>query len=124
MTHNSGPRINGLQYIASYGDLIRAFGTNEAAGQQHWLAHGRAEGRQADTFDERQYLANYADLRAAFGTDRAAATRHFIENGFFEGRNDDRPLPPDRSEGSRAATSWSLSASPKAECPSMLSSPC
>jgi VCBS repeat-containing protein len=86
--------IDGLQYIASYPDLIRAFGANSAAGVQHWLTNGQAEGRQVDTFNERQYLTNYADLRAAFGNNNQAATAHYINNGFLEGRNDDAPPPP------------------------------
>ncbi len=82
----SARAVDWLQYIASYGDLIRAFGANAAAGQQHYVLHGQAEGRQLDAFDENQYLANYADLRAAFGTNGAAATIHYITHGFFEGR--------------------------------------
>lgn len=83
-----------LQYIASYGDLIQAFGANPAAGEQHYLAYGRAEGRQLDIFDENQYLANYPDLQAAFGTDGEAATIHFINYGYNEGRT---ALPPSRN---------------------------
>jgi len=81
--------FDGLQYIASYGDLIRAFGANEPAGEQHWLTFGQAEGRKADTFDENQYLANYPDLQGAFGNDTEAATVHYIQHGFAEGRTDD-----------------------------------
>ena len=44
--------FDGLQYIASYGDLIRAFGANEPAGKQHYEQFGQAEGRQSDLFDE------------------------------------------------------------------------
>ena len=84
--------FNGLQYIASYGDLIGAFGANAAAGEQHYLAAGAAEGRATDTFDENQYLANYADLQAAFGADTQAATTHYITSGFAEGRVDE-PVP-------------------------------
>ncbi|MGD9510157.1 MAG: sulfatase-like hydrolase/transferase, partial [Geminicoccaceae bacterium] len=80
--------VDGLQYIASYPDLIRAFGTDAAAGQAHYERYGRAEGRSPDGFDERQYLASYADLRAAFGTDGRAATLHYIRHGFAEGRTD------------------------------------
>ena len=79
--------FDGLQYIASYGDLIRAFGANEPAGRQHYERFGQSEGREADTFDEDQYLANYPDLQAAFGND-TAATLHYIQYGFAEGRTD------------------------------------
>lgn len=80
--------INGLQYIASYPDLIRAFGANAAAGQRHYLHFGQAEGRSPDSFNETQYLANYRDLRATFGTDGNAATIHYIRSGYREGRTD------------------------------------
>ena len=87
------PGFDGLQYIASYTDLIAAFGANRAAGEQHYLSNGQAEGRQADLFGETQYLQNYGDLQAAFGTDVNVATSHFITNGANEGRVDDAPSP-------------------------------
>lgn len=77
-----------LQYIASYGDLILAFGPDPAAGAQHYFQYGQAEGRVLDKFDELQYLANYSDLRQAFGNDTHAATIHFIQYGYREGRTD------------------------------------
>ena len=77
-----------LQYIASYPDLIDAFGADSAAGEQHYQLYGRTEGRALDLFNKRQYLANYADLRAAFGTDLQAATIHYITYGYYEGRTD------------------------------------
>ena len=83
------PGFDGLQYVASHGDLIAAFGADAAAGEQHYLDLGLAEGREADTFDEAQYLRNYPDLQAAFGGDAAAATVHYIQHGFAEGRTDD-----------------------------------
>jgi VCBS repeat-containing protein len=82
------PGFDGLQYIASHPDLIPAFGLDAAAGQQHYLAFGEAEGRALDTFDEQQYLARYPDLQAAFGADADAATAHYIQFGFREGRTD------------------------------------
>jgi hypothetical protein len=85
------PAFDGLTYIASYPDLIRAFGANAAAGAQHYQFYGRAEGRVPASFDARQYLANYADLRAAFGGDLDAAAAHFITYGYYEGRNDKAP---------------------------------
>ena len=79
----------GLDYIASYGDLIAAFGAQADAGVTHFVANGFTEGRARDLFDAAGYLANYADLRAAFGADEEAATRHYITNGLFEGRTDE-----------------------------------
>jgi hypothetical protein len=69
------PGFDGLQYIASYGDLIQSL--------------GEAEDREIDTFDEDGYLDRYPDLRAAFGNNGQAATLHFIQFGFAEGRTDD-----------------------------------
>ena len=87
--------VDGLEYIASYSDLITAFRTEVAAsptpediGAMHYIGNGYAEHRAPDLFDAAQYLANYADLQAAFGTDTETATIHFITNGYFEGRTD------------------------------------
>ena len=85
--------FDGLQYIASYADLIAAFGANRTAGEQHYLDFGQGEGRAVDTFSETQYLRNYGDLGAAFGTNVDLATQHFITNGLGEGRNDDAASP-------------------------------
>lgn len=86
--------FNPLQYIASYHDLVQAFGANTAAGTQHYVTLGQAEGRVADAFDEQQYLTNYVELRNAFGGDGQRATLHYITNGYFEGRTDANLLPP------------------------------
>ena len=59
--------FNGLEYIASYNDLIGAFGPNKAAGEFHFNNFGRAEGRLV-SFNALEYIASYADLSAAFGT--------------------------------------------------------
>jgi hypothetical protein len=81
--------FDGLQYIASYADLASVLGANRAAGEAHYLSHGRSEGRKADLFSETQYLKNYGDLQAAFGSDVEKATAHYINNGLREGRTDD-----------------------------------
>jgi VCBS repeat-containing protein len=85
------PDFDGLQYIASYSDLIQAFGADPTAGAQHYLAFGEAEGRKADAFNTPGYLARYPDLQAAFGDDGDAATAHYIQFGFFEGRSYNDP---------------------------------
>ena len=82
-------RVDGLPYIASYGDLIQAFGANAAAGEQHYHDFGQAEGRSV-TFNGLQYIAGYGDLIGAFGPNAAAGATHFITNGFAEGRTPDR----------------------------------
>lgn len=83
--------FDGLEYIASYPDLIAAFGANAAAGTQHYVAMGQSEGRVPSSFNAHQYLANYPDLQAAFGTNLTAARIHYITFGYFEGRTDKAP---------------------------------
>lgn len=78
--------FNGLEYIASNPDLIRAFGNDAAAAKNHWLSFGVNEGRSLDSFDPLQYLANNKDLIAAFGLDPTAATQHYVSYGYKEGR--------------------------------------
>jgi subtilisin-like proprotein convertase family protein len=78
--------FNGLDYIATYGDLAAAFGTDESAAARHYINSGRAEGRVADGFNALDYLATYGDLAAAFGTDERAAALHYINSGRAEGR--------------------------------------
>jgi arylsulfatase A-like enzyme len=90
--------VDWLQYIASYPDLIRAFGANPALGERHYLQYGRSEGRALDLFGEQQYLANYPDLQRAFGTDTGRAVEHFVRYGLVEGRTDDPPTPPARPD--------------------------
>ena len=78
--------FNGLAYIASYPDLIAAFGANAEAAARHYIEFGRAEGR-IPNFNGLAYIASHPDLIAAFGTNADAGTRHFIENGYAEGRS-------------------------------------
>jgi hypothetical protein len=83
--------FDGLDYIASYSDLITAFksaGSEQAvldAGAMHFITNGSAEGRTT-TFNSLDYIASYGDLIKAFGTNGDAGAYHFIENGSSEGR--------------------------------------
>jgi RTX calcium-binding nonapeptide repeat (4 copies) len=86
---NSLAQFNGYDYLASYDDLIVAFGPNEMDAFSHYIYHGAFEGRQADAFDGYQYLATYDDLITAFGANEQAAAFHFVNNGFAEGRTRD-----------------------------------
>ena len=74
-----------LGYIASYADLIGAFGTDTLAATKHYIASGSAEGRTV-TFDANAYLTKYSDLSAAFGANQELAKQHYITNGYAEGR--------------------------------------
>ena len=75
-----------LSYLATYPDLITAFGLDSAAATRHYAEYGFHEGRVLDGFDEISYLATYPDLITEFGLDGAAATRHYVQHGFHEGR--------------------------------------
>ena len=78
--------FDGLEYVASHGDLIAAFGVDRVSGAIHYLSSGEAEGRGV-TFDGAAYLVANGDLQAAFGGDEDAATRHYIQYGYAEGRS-------------------------------------
>ena len=79
-------------FVASYGDLINAFGTNQQAAQNWYNAQEPIEQR-AETFDGLDYVASYSDLTNAFksaGSEQAvldAGATHFIGAGYQEGRN-------------------------------------
>ena len=81
-----------LDYVASYADLIVAFGGRSAAdlsalGLAHYAGSGAAEGRRGGIdFDAATYLANHADLAVVFGADLDGATVHYINSGFAEQR--------------------------------------
>ncbi|HYG30453.1 MAG TPA: calcium-binding protein [Allosphingosinicella sp.] len=78
-----------LRYIASYGDLIEAFGADAEAGRRHWEQYGQFEGRDPFLFDPLIYGASHGDLIQAFGTDTGALTVHYINYGYHEGRDID-----------------------------------
>lgn len=75
-----------LNYLASYADLMQAFGADAPVGFDHYIYAGAYEGRTVG-FSGFEYLASYPDLEAAFGAsgDTAAAS-HYITTGRFEGR--------------------------------------
>jgi serralysin len=77
--------VDGLRYIASYGDLVKVFGLNAQAGNQHYLSNGFQEGRSV-SFDGLKYIASYGDLIRAFGSNAQAATEHYVGTGYSEGR--------------------------------------
>jgi subtilisin-like proprotein convertase family protein len=89
-----------LDYIASFADLIGAFGGGSSAsiaanGLAHFQGSGFTEGRRDGIdFDVDAYLYKYTDLQSAFangsgGYYEDAATLHFIQYGYGEGRSDD-----------------------------------
>jgi len=74
-----------LRYIASYTDLIVAFGTDYKKGQDHYARSGALEGRSI-TFDPIAYLNKYSDLKTQYGYDTYNATIQYITTGYYEGR--------------------------------------
>ncbi len=82
-------RIGGDDYIASYADLIQAFGYDLQAAEAHYKDFGSLEGRAVDIFPEAEYLASHDDLINAFGYDLEAVTKHYINHGYYEGRSRD-----------------------------------
>ena len=77
-----------LNYIASHGDLINAFGTNITSAKSHYTNYGKSEGRSLDSFSASDYLEKYSDLKNAYGDDQTSALKHYIQYGFSEGRTD------------------------------------
>lgn len=83
--------FDGLDYIASYGDLINYFksaGSEHSVlddGALHFIAYGFNEGRTT-TFNGLDYIASQPDLIKAFGVNGDAGAYHYIENGAGEGR--------------------------------------
>ena len=78
--------IDGLNYIASFSDLIAAYGNNAQAGQTHFLTWGRSENR-ISSFNGLEYVASYRDLINAYGPNNSVKTvldlgaEHFILYG-------------------------------------------
>ncbi|MDG3442400.1 beta strand repeat-containing protein [Nitrospirillum amazonense] len=77
--------VEALSYIASYSDLIAAFGANPQAGLAHYNSSGQVEGRTV-TFDALAYIASNPDLIAAYGANAEAGAIHYITTGHMEGR--------------------------------------
>lgn len=74
-----------LDYIASYTDLIETFALDAAAATQHYVDHGRNEGRSIQ-FESLEYIASYPDLMGAVGANASDGATHYILYGRTEGR--------------------------------------
>ena len=83
--------FDGLNYVASYGDLTQAFSGLGSAkeiqdvGASHFITNGISEGRTT-SFNGLDYIASYNDLSRALGADNDSGAYHYIENGNREGR--------------------------------------
>jgi hypothetical protein len=78
-------QFNALDYIASYNDLIKAFGANSTAALAHWQNTGQKEGRKI-SFNGLDYIASNADLIKAFGANEQQGAIHYIQYGANEKR--------------------------------------
>jgi V8-like Glu-specific endopeptidase len=84
--------IDILNFVASYGDLINAFGTNQQAAG-NWYNTREPTEQRVGIFDGLDYVASYPDLINAFGSAGSeqavsdAGAAHFINSGYKEGRN-------------------------------------
>ena len=75
-----------LNHVASYGDLINAFGTDLISAKSHYTDYGKSEGRTLDDFDEWGYLASNNDLINSLGSDTTEAVKHYISYGYSQGK--------------------------------------
>lgn len=82
-------------YADTYPDVKAAYGNDEVALYNHYLAFGKAEGRKAtsDTngnipaeFDAKYYAEKNPDVVAVYGKDASALYKHYVEYGKKEGR--------------------------------------
>lgn len=80
------PAADALRYIASYPDLIIAYGTDYTKGQQDYA---NSAGERPILFDPIAYLNKYADIRLLYGYDTYNATIHYITTGYYQGRTAD-----------------------------------
>lgn len=79
--------FDSVYYADQNPDLRAAFGNNEGALLNHFIAYGMAEGRQGNAeFNVQYYKANYADLQAAYGENLVNYYMHYIVCGKAEGR--------------------------------------
>jgi len=61
--------FNALDYLASYGDLAAAFGTDEHAAALHYIEHGRAEGRATKLFASTESLIQVEGVAPHYQSD-------------------------------------------------------
>lgn len=73
-------------YAAMNADLYAAYGLSVTGLEQHYISHGRGEGRLSSGFNPYAYAAMNSDLFSAFGGDAAQLIQHYISHGRSEGR--------------------------------------
>ncbi len=71
--------LAGLQYIASYSDLITAYGTDAKAGNDHQTKYAKTEGR-VTSFDAQAFMDSNPDVKTLVGNDPVKAAQYYIAN--------------------------------------------
>lgn len=74
-----------IDYIASYNDLVIAFGANVELGVNHYYNFGISEGRKSDRFNEFGYLLANPDV-ADHSYFKFNPALHYVLHGYNEGR--------------------------------------
>lgn len=84
-----------LSYVASYPDLIAAYGSRQTSriivdAQNHWARNAAKDGRTL-IFNPIAYINKYVDMKQQYVVgskiDFAGAAEHFIRFGYADGRN-------------------------------------
>lgn len=79
--------FNPTYYSNTYSDLKRHFGNDAKKLFEHFIEHGRIEGRQAiKSFNPVVYKNRYPDLQQAFGDNMSSYYNHYIQFGHKENR--------------------------------------
>ena len=101
-TMPGGETFDAEFYARNNPDVVAALGTDMAALYEHYVNHGKGEGRKPfadapaktsqavpagnENFDAGYYARNNPDVAAALGTDETALYNHYINYGRAEGR--------------------------------------
>ena len=95
---SDGTVFDAEYYAANNPDVAAALGTDEAALYNHYVNHGKNEGRKpcedgatpaaalTDNFDAAYYRDNNPDVVAVVGSSQEALYNHYINHGKNEGR--------------------------------------
>jgi hypothetical protein len=74
-------------YAAENPDVVSVYGNSERKLLQHYMSHGRYEGRSASSdFNLMSYRSLHSDLYQAFSDDLDAYAAHYRDHGRAEGR--------------------------------------
>lgn len=117
-TMEDGTVFDAEYYANTYADVKEAFGNDEVALYNHYVQHGKAEGRLAcapsnvepvasaktliDNFDAVYYAKNNPDVVSVLGNDANVLYQHYLDHGKSEGR-----MPNSQATSVKTSTSVS-----------------